>query len=325
MSSSPDAPSITSDMEGQSFQLLEDEADEILFTLEWTAADYGYDAAVEYEVQISETGDNFENYNELGSTAETEISFTVGEVNSELIAMGFDDTQDAEVQIRVIAKVDGAEVDEEVSEPVSLMIRPYLVEIELPEIYVPGGYQDVSGYGNEWSPEDAPPLFSFDDDDVYTGYVYIAEDDSEYKFTYERSWDLNWGDDEGDGTLDEDGANIPADAGYYLMEVDLNDETYSVLDTEWGIVGDATPGDWDGDTMLEYDMEEKVWAVDVDLVEGEMKFRANQTWDDLDYGDNTGDGTLDEGGENIPVEEAGNYTVILNLGEAPFSYELIMN
>ncbi len=77
--------------------------------------------------------------------------------------------------------------------------------------------------------------------------------------------------------------------------------------------------------MLEYDMEEKVWAVDVDLVEGEMKFRANQTWDDLDYGDNTGDGTLDEGGENIPVEEAGNYTVILNLGEAPFSYELIMN
>ena len=326
MSSDPDAPVITGPDDGQSFELTEDQADEDLFTIEWDRADFGYDAAVEYDVQISETGNNFEDYQVLGSTTETSMTFSVGEINAVLLGMGFPAGEPVDVQIRVMAVVDGSDV-EVVSEYISMTITPYLEEVELAELQVPGGYQSASNYGNDWAPDDeeVARLYSFDDDDVYEGYVYLAEDDM-FKFTQGASWDVNWGDDDGDGTLDEDGADLEGEAGQYRIIVDLNTMEYDTMTTEWGIIGEAVGG-WDegDDIMMEYDMEEHVWTADVDFDAGEWKFRANETWEDIDYGDNAGDNEVDEGGDNMVIEQAGNYTVTLNLHEPPFSYEVTQN
>lgn len=94
------------------------------------------------------------------------------------------------------------------------------------EIYVPGGYQAASGYSNDWSPADAPPLVSENNDGIYTGYVYFA-DGAEFKFTEDRNWNVNYGGQNGD--LVQNGSNLSvAEGGVYYMEVNLNDLTYSL-------------------------------------------------------------------------------------------------
>lgn len=99
-----------------------------------------------------------------------------------------------------------------------------------PEIYVPGGYQAASGYDTDWEPADAPPLVSENSDDVYVGFVYFAEAAAEYKFTNERNWnDGDWGDNEGDGTLEAGGGNLVIqNSGLHRIEVNLNDMTYQI-------------------------------------------------------------------------------------------------
>jgi len=98
------------------------------------------------------------------------------------------------------------------------------------EIYVPGGYQAASGYQSNWDPGTAPPLVSENNDDIYTGYVYINSPGVEFKFTAERNWNTNWGDDEGDGTLEEGSPNniVAKKAGLHKITVNLNDLTYEV-------------------------------------------------------------------------------------------------
>jgi hypothetical protein len=62
-----------------------------------------------------------------------------------------------------------------------------------------------------------------------------------------------------------------------------------------------------------------------DLSDTGIKFRANDDWG-INLGDNEGDGVLEEGGSNIAVPEAGNYTVYLDLSNPEkYTYELIKN
>lgn len=96
------------------------------------------------------------------------------------------------------------------------------------------------------------------------------------------------------------------------------------MKTDWGLIGDATPGGWDSDTNMTYDTATRTWKVTLDLKAGNVKFRANDAWD-LNYGDNDFDGTMEEGGKDIPVNAAGNYTVTLNLEVAGYAYELKKN
>jgi len=191
---------------------------------------------------------------------------------------------------------------------------------DYPEIFVPGSFQAASGYGNDWTPEDAPALASVNSDDKYEGYVYFGSANTEFKFTDERSFDLNWGDNEGDGTLEENGGNIvAADPGYYLINVDLNDLTYTLTRTEWGVIGDATPDGWDADQDMAYDVENKVWTITTDLTVGAMKFRANDLWD-INFGDDDGDGVLEFNGGNIQINNPGTTLITLELGAPPYSF-----
>jgi hypothetical protein len=52
-----------------------------------------------------------------------------------------------------------------------------------------------------------------------------------------------------------------------------------------------------------------------------IKFRANDAWD-LNYGDTGADGSLEAGGDNIPIEEAGTYEITLDLSSYPYTYSL---
>lgn len=100
-----------------------------------------------------------------------------------------------------------------------------------PEVYVPGGYQEASGYTTNWEPADAPPLVldQSASDSVFVGFVNFANAGSEFKFTPERNWNEDWGDNGGDGTLEPGGSNIAApQAGLYKIRVNLTDMTYEL-------------------------------------------------------------------------------------------------
>lgn len=120
-----------------------------------------------------------------------------------------------------------------------------------PEIYVPGGYQGASGYTNDWSPADAPPLISENSDDIYTGVVYFASGGLEYKFTAERNWDNgDWGGE--NGIIDSDGPNLTiGSAGLYEITVDLNELTYEVTLLEEPAFNDSRTTIFTEDQTLE--------------------------------------------------------------------------
>ncbi len=193
---------------------------------------------------------------------------------------------------------------------------------EYPVIFVPGGYQGAAGYGSDWTPADAPNLASVNSDKNYEGYVYFAGA-GQFKFTQGPNWDLNWGDNGNDGTLDQNGSNISAaDAGYYKINVNLNDYTYTVVKTNWGIIGSATPTGWDSDTKMKFDAATKTWVIEIDLKAGEIKFRANDDWA-INYGDKNADGILDtQNDNNIKIASAGKYKITMKLGTPDYTYTI---
>ena len=320
--SEPGTPAVTSPSSGESFTLTEGEADSVLTTIEWSKPDFGFPSAPTYSIEFTETGSD--GFVEFARTQSTSYEVITKDINNALISEEFVTGQEHSIDLRIVASLPDESVGAAHSEPVTISITPYFAEVTYPEIYVPGGYQSASNEGGDWDPGTAPALYSVNDDDTYEGYVYMANADNQFKFTPERNWDNDWGDTGADGTLEPGGDNIAlSDAGYYKMNVDLNEMTYDTLKTTWGVVGDAT-GSWDADQDMTYDPQEKVWTITLDLSAGEMKFRANDAWN-LDYGDDEGDGRLEQGGGNIAVDQAGNYTVILDLSEAPYTYELNQN
>ncbi len=191
-----------------------------------------------------------------------------------------------------------------------------------PVIYVPGGYQSASGYSDgDWAPDVAPNLASVNSDNNYEGYIWFSADGSQYKFTEGPSWDVNWGDNGGDGTLEPGGDNLSADMGYYKINVNLNDLTYTSVKTDWGVIGDATPGGWGEDTDMEFDPETKEWSLVVELNAGDIKFRANDDWG-INFGDDGTDGILGYGAANIKIAEPGKYLIKLILGVPDYTYSI---
>jgi len=325
VNSNEDSPTLTSHNGGESYVLNQENADENLLTLKWQAPDFGFSAAITYFIELDPDGSDFDNAATLIETNRDSVTLTVQEVNTRLISAGIPSGVQSEINMRIRAHVNDS-VEDRISEIFMLAFTPYAVVIDFPEIYVAGGYQSSSGYTADWSPADAPPLTSTEDNDQYEGYVYFSNGGSEYKFTAERNWDNgDWGGSA--GSLEAGGSNLVIDdAGYYKMNVNLNDLTFTTLNTTWGMIGAATPVGWEPeqDLQMEYNQADKVWRVTTDLTTGEFKFRANNAWD-LDYGDDGGNGTLERGAANISVAEAGNYTVTLDLSSVPYSYSLEAN
>lgn len=185
---------------------------------------------------------------------------------------------------------------------------------EYPEFYVPGNFVG-------WNPNDAPALTSPLDDGVYEGYLYFEAGD-QFKFTPEKSFTGNLGDDGGDGTLEPNGDNIVvSDEGFYKIVLDINANTYTMQLTSWGLIGSATAGGWDSDTDMTYDAVEGAWVLEGFLNDGEIKFRANDDWA-INYGDDGADAILEQEGENIAIASKGNYRIKLFLDNPDYSYSI---
>jgi hypothetical protein len=172
---------------------------------------------------------------------------------------------------------------------------------------------------NGWDGPDAQMLEYDPFSDQWRAIVTLKA--GEMKFRLNSGWDVNYGGSA--GKLVNAGDNIKVTAGTYLVTMNLNDNSYSILPVtkKWGLVGDATPNGWDGPDLplhLDYskysaDFDSKgVWYVKgVTMKAGEFKFRANNDWG-INYGDTGADGKLDDGGDNIKIA-AGVYDIVMDL------------
>lgn len=96
--------------------------------------------------------------------------------------------------------------------------------------------------------------------------------------------------------------------------------SYLDLSTAWGVVGSATPNGWDGPDIPFYQTgTDNVFDAYATLVDGMIKFRKDNEWA-VNYGDNDNDGSLEEGGADIPVT-AGSYKITINLNDLTWSME----
>lgn len=190
--------------------------------------------------------------------------------------------------------------------------------------YVPGNYVDDSYPGsalNNWSPGESPTIESTEAaPDNVEGYVYMALENNEWKIATEPNWDAaNYGG--SNGQLSTSAGNIVSPAGYYKINVNAEDLTYTAVATTWGVIGSASPGGWENSTPLVYNPEARVWAGGATMTAGEFKFRANNAWD-INYGV-TG-GVFKEGGDNIALETPGDYFFTLDLSH-PNAYTYSAN
>ncbi len=310
------APTLAASSSTLTLQAADATKDAVAFT--WNAVDYGYPAAVTYTLQFDKKGNSFKAPIEFANGNGLKKSFSVADFNTMLINLGVTPGTTGQIEARIKSDVSPG-VASVVSTASTITGTPYAVVIVYPSLYVPGGYQG-------WSPDKAPKIVSVKSDKNYEGYVYFPDASTEFKLTDAPNWNSGiFGNKSGaNGTLASPGDNLTATgAGYYLLKADLNANKWSATKTTWAVIGSATPKGWDADTPLTYDAAKGTWSAVVNLVKGDIKFRANGAWD-INYGDTKADSLLDLNGDNIAVPADGKYTVTLNLSSAgTYTYSVV--
>jgi|TARA_B100001093_G_scaffold481042_1_gene511438 hypothetical protein len=290
-------------------------ANEIL-TLTWSDPDYGFDAAALYSIQMDVQGGDFSSPQIISVGSSLEKTFTVEELNAKLLSLSMTPGEEGVAIFRIKATL--SEYQEIFSNTVSLNVTPYSSLLDLTTNLGVVGSATPGGWGNENIPD--LQFYTTSMTDVYVAYVTVR--DGEIKFRNNNDWAENWGDDGNDGTLDPYGANIAVSAGTYKIEVNFSSMTYTMEAYSWGLVGSATPNQWNGpDLMLHYNSYQDDWRTVVTLGEGEVKFRFNNDWG-LNYGDDGADGSMEANGANISVS-SGHYLVSMNLNTQSYTMEEI--
>ena len=163
----------------------------------------------------------------------------------------------------------------------------------------------MAGDANGWNQID---VLNSEDGVNFKGYMYLNQ--KGFKFCSQPNWDgTNYG-----GAFfgeSEDNIMMTQEAGFYQVDVDLSAKTYTLTPFTIGIIGNATPKGWDGDTNMTYNPEERCWELkDVTLSDGEMKFRHTNDWS-LSWGGEL-DNLTTQNGPNIAVA-AGTYDIKLKV------------
>ncbi len=322
-----DAPVLVSPTNGAIYNLSAENKSSLAERFVWSDADFGGDVEINYAVQIDVAGNEFASPVELGSVnSENQLAVSVETLNGAALSLGAEPFAAVPYEVRIKASVGTMEM---LSNSIPITVTAYTTEA--PKLYVVGSFLFDSGYGDNWTPANAVALAAAGFGETnFEGFVNIAQENAEFKILpTNTSFDGDYGDtgdNNGDfsGTIeqtDEVNAGTPdRSAGYYFVKVDTDALTYSLDKTSWAVTGSATPNGWPGDDVvatadqdMTYNADTKVWEIDVELVSGEYKFRANDAWDFNIGKDNNGDGSLDFNGDNFSVDTSGNYHIELDL------------
>ena len=178
----------------------------------------------------------------------------------------------------------------------------------------PGGNDDVTALTkNSGDPNIWEGIFEFTDGGA--------------RFVSDSTANVSWGgSDFPSGTAVVDGPEIPVSAGRYSVTFNASNGVYNFAEVipfaSISMIGTGTEfmNFVDDVEMTQLPGDEFSWRVRAFLVDGEVKFRANNAWD-FNWG--AGDfpsGVAELGGANIPVS-AGEYRITFNTLSGAYSFE----
>lgn len=331
------APVLISPEDGTTIVLDPDLQSNPALTLVWNHGDYEVPTAITYTVEMALAGTDFATIIDGGTTTDRVFTMTVAELNGKALEAGLTPFEEGSLDIRIKATLGVNSEMPMTSNAIKVNITPYTTES--PKLYLRGNFTAASGYGPNWGDNTTPPFIMAEayGSTNYEGYIYFNDPAPEFKLIPNA---VDFTGDYGDanasgasGTLVQEGeTNIKvAAAGYYRVEADLDALTYKLTATEWGVIGNSTPGGWDNSTPMTYDAATKTWSVTLEMTAQEApdngwKFRANNGWD-INLGDvvvNQTDGKLAYGGKNIGIATAGTYKITLDLSNPrAYTYTIV--
>ena len=297
-------------------------------TFEWSPADFGAQTQVNYAIEVAAAGQSDKVVVTSGVT-ETSAVVSYESLNAVLLydldlASGIAENVDFYVSAKV------GEYAKVYSAPVTASATVTQAEKEYPKLTVAGSY----AYNN-WTPGKGQFVYDFEGTDVkYSGVIDFGEDVSALNFKFVGT---AWGENEfsvpsGEAQAPEaaelplvagGGDNIAAYTTHRFYSLTLDKSAPKVIKNfsfnSLGVIGDATPTGWDADTDMEFNAAKQRFYVDLTLIDGKIKFRADDDWA-VNWGG--ADGVLSAGGADIAVA-AGNYRIYVNLNDpANPTYEL---
>ena len=299
----------------------------------WNKVDFGVPTEISYSVEWSLTNDFSTIINSSGTITENNFAVTVATLldialDEDLLGLDRDpDTEDPGntgiIYFRVKAFAgtgQGQDAKESISETMVLNIT-LIEETSQGSGIEKSDWGIVGSAANDWGNAGPDlPLYTTSASNVFVAYVNLK--DGAMKFRENNDWTNNFGDTGADGTLDAGGDDIVVTAaGDYKIVLDLNNNTYTIEEYSWGIVGSAW-NDWGNagpDAKLFYDYETDTFKVGVKLMDGAMKIRFNNAWD-VNFGDTGADGTLEAGGDDI-ITTAGFYMLTVNFNDNTYTLE----
>jgi starch-binding outer membrane protein SusE/F len=274
------------DVSADDIVITEENEVETLLEITWEPVTFPVEGPVTYTVQF-ETPNDTTGANAWVDAVKREIgedlysvTYSGAELNEIALELGLEGGLEGAIAMRVQGTM-----SRNIFSPASAVrVTPIDVPpiIDYPSLYIAGDYQG-------WNITAPSKISSVKDDGIYEGYIYIpAGGTYQFKLYAQPDWAPTSYGHESEGKImvaNFSGANFVAPSdGYYLFMVNLNEMTYQLIKTSWGIIGGATPGGWDADTPMTYNPETQTWTVTADMkADGSFKFRANNAWA-LDFG-----------------------------------------
>lgn len=314
-------------------------------TFAWSQADYGYNAAVKYQVQMDVADGSFEKPVELGVVNGTSVSLKVGVFNA-MIVNQLQQTPDAIVPVKIrVASFVSDKIAKSYSEEAIYYVNTYQALIIYPSLGIPGSYKAGAGDEN-WAPENMDTrIYSANFDKKYEGFTMMTTSDPANKALEFKFVDGDkWGDPElvcpapvlVDGVYTSDfvdgmGGNIAGvKSGFYNIKVDLSSSPQTLWMKEIksvGITGDCTTPQWSNTDPVElkYNYATYAWEAETELTPGNGEFLVllNNNWD-MKWGQGAEKNQLKAGGDNaIGPEEGGKYKIIVKFNGVVPTFEYI--
>ena len=309
---------------------------ELFETFTYSKAEYGVSTPVLYTLFGAFSSDHSDAFKLATKRSDTSIEVTAKDMNNQLLAAGIAPGTPTTVYFWLTADMYGENSiiagTNMVSYDISATVTPYDAEITYKRVWMPGT-------ANGWNHDLAQHLFNYSGDGAtYVGVACFISDaqtelaGNQFKFTGAASWDNatgNWG--VADPTTAAESPTINLLNGsndnitqyttykYYNFKLDVSNFEGPVLTMKKGfnsvsVIGAISGTMWDTDFEMTQDPYRQIFYVDIEnVVAGsEFKFRFDNGWDFNLGGDVK---NLSNGGDNLKIEEDGNYRIFLDIND----------
>lgn len=301
-----------------------DDAGEDAIAFTWTPADFGYQAATKYILELDRKGEDFASPKIVTFDSTYAITYTVSAFNEIALAQGLEQGEASELQVRLKSQV-STRVEALYSPVITLTVTPYIAEPPYPTLYMVG---DAAEF--DWDAAKAAPMFR-DENDAFL-YTFTGEMDmGQLKFLgYLNLWAPLWGTNAQNEVVfratesdpDPWAFYVNAD-GYYTVNLNLLSMEYSITPydasgaTEYDVI-DIT-GDfngWGAVAMTNTAGNPHVWSVQYTFdTDTGLKFRTDDwsaQWGPATNRDKLYNKAVAAGNDDKVAVTAGTYTIIYN-------------